>query len=409
MLNISKRIEFIKAEYADISQSLDERRIRLWCAAKAKSYNREYARGGVSVVYRATGISRSCIYAGLKEIDSDSSPIVINKVRKSGGGRKNLEFRQPTIREALDSLVEPTSKGDPESPLRWTCKSTPRLSQELKAQGHKIGKSKVHELLRNMNYNLQGNKKTIEGGKHPDRDLQFKHIYSQINTLQKQENPVISVDTKKKENIGNFKNNGREYRPKGTPTEVNVYDFIDKAKGKAAPYGIYDLLRNDGFVNVGISADTAEFAVNSIRFWWLTMGKESYPNAKELMITADCGGSNGYRVRLWKRELQNFATQTGLTIRVCHFPPGTSKWNKIEHCLFSFIAQNWRGKPLLTEATIVNLINATTTTKGLKVQARLDKNIYVKGKVVSKQEMKEIQLIQNKFHGEWNYSICPRV
>lgn len=406
MSNISQRIKFIKAEYADIAPMLDERRTRLWCASKARSYDREYNRGGVMVVHRATGVSRSCIYAGLKDLRVPAS-IEVSRVRQHGGGRKNIEVTQPGVREALDLLVEPTSKGDPESPLRWTCKSTPRLSAELQEQGYDIGKSKVHDILRDMDYNLQGNKKNIEGGKHPDRDAQFKHIYNQTKAMQQLGQPVISVDAKKKENIGNFKNNGREYRPKGKPTEVNVYDFIDKAKGKVAPYGIYDLLKNEGFVNVGISADTAEFAVNSIRLWWYTMGKTTYPAATELMITADCGGSNGYRVRLWKRELQKFATEAGLVITVCHFPPGTSKWNKIEHCLFSFIAQNWRGQPLLTEATVVNLISATTTTKGLAVKAQLDKNIYEKGKTVSAEEMKKIKLVQNHFHGEWNYSIKP--
>lgn len=357
-------------------------------------------------VHKATKISRTRIYAGLKDLDNQGL-LAVERVRKDGGGRKNLEITQSGIREALDRLVEPTSKGDPESPLRWTCQSVASLSAELKKQGYKISKSKVHDLLRDMDYNLQGNRKNIEGGKHPDRNNQFEYIYSQTKEMHKQGQPVISVDTKKKENIGNFKNNGREYRPKGSPREVNVYDFIDKAKGKVSPYGIYDLLKNDGFVNVGISSDTAEFAVHSIRSWWLTVGKQAYPDAKELMITADCGGSNGYRVRLWKRELQKFATEVGLIIKVCHFPPGTSKWNKIEHCLFSFIAQNWRGKPLLTEATVVNLIAATTTKTGLTVKAQLDKNIYEKGIVVSEEEMQKIHLITNDFHGEWNYSIKP--
>lgn len=405
ILTRTERIEFIKEEYQEIVHALDERRIRLWCAARARAYNREYQKGGVMVLYRATGVSRSCIYAGIAELSDATIPA--SRIRKKGGGRKAIEETQQGVRAALDNLVEPESKGDPESPLRWTCKSTPRLSTELRKQGYKIGKSKVHELLCDMRYSLQGNRKNIEGVKHPDRDAQFKHIYSQTKDMHKRHQPVISVDTKKKENIGNFKNNGREYRPVGTPKEVNVYDFIDKAKGKVAPYGIYDLLKNDGFVNVGVSADTAEFAVNSIRSWWYSMGKEAYPKAKEIMITADCGGSNGYRVRLWKHELQKLATEIGLTINVSHFPPGTSKWNKIEHCLFSFISQNWRGEPLLTEATVVKLIAATTTTKGLTVKAELDKNTYEKGRVVSDEEMSAIKLSTNEFHGEWNYSIKP--
>lgn len=404
----AQAIDLIREEYGEISPCLDERRTRMWCAARARSYDREHGHGGITAVYTATKVSRSCIYAGLEDIGKEQV-LEVKRVRRIGGGRKGISTTQPGIYKALDSLVEPFSKGDPETPLRWTCKSTPRLSAELKEQGYNIGKSKVHELLMEMRYSLQNNKKNIEGGKHPDRNAQFEHINNSVKLMHVNGMPVISVDTKKKENIGNFKNNGQEYRPTGNPKEVNVYDFIDKEKGKVSPYGIYDLLKNEGFVNVGISSDTAEFAVNSIRTWWQSMGMQAYPQAKELMITADCGGSNGYRVRLWKIALQKFATETGLILHVCHFPPGTSKWNKIEHRMFSFISQNWRGQPLLTAATVISLITATTTTNGLKIQAKIDTNTYAKGKKISKNEMREIRLTTNPFHGEWNYSISPQM
>ena len=304
--------------------------------------------------------------------------------------------------------MDPVTRGDPESPLLWTCKSTHNLANSLQSQGHKVSAQSVWRLLSFWDYSLQGNKKTKEGSSHPDRNSQFEHINEQVLDYQQRDQPTISVDTKKKENIGEFKNTGREYSKKGEPVKVKTHDFPDPKLGKAAPYGIYDMARNEGWVNVGISSDTAQFAVNSIRTWWNSMGKDSYPEAKELLITADCGGSNGYRTRLWKLELQKLADEIGLTISVCHFPPGTSKWNKIEHRLFCFISQNWRGRPLMTLQTVINLIGGTKTKKGLKVKAVLDENEYKKGIRVTDKEMKTINVIKDDFHGEWNYKIAPR-
>lgn len=399
-------ISIIKEEFDDILYSLDERRIRIWCASKARAYNRMYGRGGVTAVYRATNVSRPRIYYGLKEIECEDK-LEKDRVRKSGGGRKKLTEKQVTILKDLELLLEPSSRGDPESPLRWTCKSTYNLRDELIAQGYAVSQPKVGKLLSELGYSLQSNKKTKEGSSHPDRNAQFEYINETVKLFQKLGLPAISVDAKKKENVGNYANKGKEYSKKGEPEEVEVYDFINKELGKVAPYGIYDLFRNKGFVNVGISKDTAEFAVNSIKSWWYDMGEAEYHNIRELLITADCGGSNGYRVRLWKVELQRFANETGLTINVCHFPPGTSKWNKIEHKMFSFISKNWRGRPLISRETIVNLIGNTKTKTGLKIKVKLDENIYEKGRKVTDKELENVYIEKSSFHGEWNYKIKP--
>lgn len=407
MPNLPCEINDIREEYKDISFSLDERRIRLWCAAKARAFNRVYGRGGVMAVHKATNVSRPRIYYGLNEIQNEEELNCI-RIRKEGGGRKKLTNKQVNILRDLEKLVEPLSKGDPMSPLRWSCKSTYNLRDELIAQGYVISQPKVGKLLAELGYSLQSNRRTKEGSSHPDRNAQFEHINRRVNLFQTRGLPAISVDTKKKENIGNYANKGKEYSKKGQPEEVEVYDFINKELGKVAPYGIYDLFRNEGFVNVGISSDTAEFAVNSIRSWWYEMGKTKYLHAAEILITADCGGSNGYRVKLWKLELQKFANETGMMINVCHFPPGTSKWNKIEHKMFSFISKNWRGKPLITRETVVNLIGNTKTRNGLKIKVKLDETIYKKGREISQKEFKNVRIEKFNFHGEWNYKIKPQ-
>ncbi len=407
MTTIEKRLEAIEEEFNDIAYALDERRVRLWCAARAKAYDREYGRGGVMAVHKATGVSRPRIYGGLKEIESEQK-LEKGCVRRQGGGRKKITEKQPGILEDLENLVEPLSRGDPESPLRWTCKSTYQLRDELNAQGYTISQPQVGKLLIKLEYSLQAPSKTQEGGSHPDRDAQFNYINEQVKAFQAHGLPAISVDTKKKENIGNYANKGREYHKKGQPPQVKVYDFVDKKLGKVAPYGIYDMWRNEGFVNVGISHDTAEFAVNSIRTWWHEMGQSEYPSPIDLLLTADCGGSNGYRVRLWKIELQKLANELDMNIHVCHFPPGTSKWNKIEHKMFCYITKNWRGRPLSSRETVVNLIGNTTTTKGLKINAKLDENVYEKGRKVSDEELAAVNIEYANFHGDWNYTIKPR-
>ena len=330
-----------------------------------------------------------------------------DRIRKKGGGRKKNSEEDTSLMKDLKNLLELSSRGDPESPLQWTSKSTRHIAEVLNTERHRISHVTVSKELALLGYSLQSNRKTDEGGTHPDRDAQFQYIYTKTKQFQQNNHPVISVDTKKKENIGNFKNNGQEYHTKGTPTKVNVYDFIDKEKGKVSPYGIYDLDKNKGWVSVGISSDTATFAVNSIRSWWNQMGKEVYPHAKEIYINADGGGSNGYRVRLWKTELQELATELNITIHVSHFPPGTSKWNKIEHRMFSFISKNWRGRPLIDRATVVNLIGNTTTTTGLTIKAVLDEAVYEKGIKVSDEELGAVKLERDDFHQEWNYMIAP--
>ena len=364
--------------------------------------------GGITAVAKATGVSRRAINVGLREL-ADPSSSAGNRIRKEGGGRKRAVDKDLTLRSDLESLVEPVTRGDPESPLRWTCKSVRLLATELGRMGHWVSRELVSNLLCEMGYSLQANRKSHEGeSQHPDRNAQFEYINSRAQAFLAASQPVISVDTKKKELVGDFKNGGRELRPKGDPELVRVHDFKIKELGKAAPYGIYDIGQNVGWVSVGTDHDTAAFAVASIRDWWKSMGQPTYPGVRELLITADGGGSNGYRLRLWKFELQKLADECGLIITVCHLPPGTSKWNKIEHRLFSFISQNWRGKPLVSHEVIVNLIAATTTRTGLKVTARLDTNQYPKGIKVTDSQIAEINLRRHDFHGEWNYTIAPR-
>lgn len=382
---------------------MNERGRRLWAAAEARTAGR----GGFNALIRATGMSPRTLAKGLKELDS-GEVLEPGRVRRAGGGRKSAKALDPGLVTALETLVEPVTRGDPESPLRWTSKSTRVLSAELAKQGHQVSHTLVSQLLHEAGYSLQGNRKTREGKDHPDRDAQFGHINARVTEQLKKGAPAISVDTKKKELVGDFKNAGREWRPKGRPEEVRVHDFIDKEKGKAIPYGVYDMGRNAGWVSVGIDHDTASFAVNTIRLWWRRMGRRAYPRARSLLITADSGGSNGSRLRLWKWELQQFADQTGMTIHVCHLPPGTSKWNRIEHRLFSFISRNWRGRPLLTHATIVNLIGATKTQTGLTVRCELDQRAYAKNVKISDEQMRSINLVPDAFHGDWNYRIRPR-
>ena len=398
----------ITARYQELESILDERQRRLYAAAEAKVLGH----GGAKRVWIATGVARGSILAGLKELEQvrQEHPRPGNerqRIRRHGAGRKTLLEQDPTIRVALERLVEPMTVGDPETPLRWTCKSLMQLSRELQAQGYTISHMSVGTLLKEIGYGLQGNRKTLEGKSHPDRNAQFEFINEKADSALLAGQPVISVDTKKKELVGQFKNGGKEWRPEGDPEKVNVYDFVDKELGRANPYGVYDLANNNAWVSVGTDHDTASFAVSTIQRWWRYMGKEAYPEAKELMIMADGGGSNGSRVRLWKLELQRFADEESLTIRVSHFPPGTSKWNKIEHRLFSHISMNWRGRPLVSHEVIVNLIAATTTSKGLRVRAELDSNLYQKGIKVSDQEFSTISIERDDFHGEWNYVIIP--
>lgn len=361
--------------------------------------------GGVSLVSRICGLSRVTINKGISELGTASLPP--ERVRRQGGGRWLLTRHDPQLPELLEALVEPLSRGDPESPLRWTCKSTRTLAKELARRRHSVSHEKVAQMLREMDYSLQGNRKTEEGDDHPHRDAQFQHINREVRLALRRSQPVISVDTKKKELIGNYKNEGQQWRQQDTAERVRGHDFPDPSVPRAYPYGIYDLGRNRGFVNVGTDHDTAAFAVASIRGWWRAEGQRLYPVAGRLLITADGGGSNGYRLRLWKAELQKLANQTGLEIAVCHFPPGTSKWNKVEHRLFSFISSNWRGEPLRDYQTVVQLIASTTTAKGLEVTCRLDRRKYQVGRKVSRDEMKAVRLVPHSFHGEWNYSIHP--
>jgi len=367
----------------------------------------QLGRGGVSLVSRASGLSRVTITKGIRELGEDSIPT--NRIRREGAGRPSLVSVDPTLPEVLEALVEPLTRGDPESPLRWTCKSTRTLAWELGLQDHPISHEKVAQLLRSQNYSLQGNRKTEEGDDHPDRDVQFRHINNKVRRTMTKGNPVISVDTKKKELIGNFENQGRRWRKAKDAEQVNGHDFPHLSLPRAYPYGIYDLGLNRGFVNVGTDHDTAAFAVASVRGWWRHEGRQLYPQATELLITADSGGSNGYRIRLWKMELQKMADEIALPISVCHFPPGTSKWNKVEHRLFSFISSNWRGEPLRDYETIVRLIAKTRTVKGLAVVCRLDRRKYRIGRKVSDAEMATINLVSEKFHGEWNYALRPRI
>mgnify|MGYP001090506159 CR=1 FL=1 len=395
--------DVIRKKYRRIKGSLNERSRRLWAAAEAESLGH----GGATLVAAVTGISRSTIVRGLREIRSGPE-VEEGRVRQPGGGRKRATEVDPSLAVALEQLVDPVSRGDPESPLRWTCKSTRRLAEELSSQGHGGSDWLVRQLLYGLGYSLQGNRKTKEGTQHPDRDGQFRFINARVVSCLRRHQPAISVDTKKKELVGDFKNAGRQWRPRGKPEAVRVHDFLDPEKGKAIPYGVYDLGLNQGWVTVGMDHDTASFAVNTIRRWWKMMGAPAYPRATSLQIVADSSGSNGSRVRLWKWELQRLADETRLTIHVSHLPPGTSKWNKIEHRLFAFISQNWRGQPLLTHATIVKLIAHTRTSTGLKVRCVLDKRRYPKQVRVTDEQMATIRLTPARFHGDWNYSIRPR-
>ncbi|MGH8865458.1 MAG: ISAzo13 family transposase [Burkholderiales bacterium] len=408
--------EVVAAKYRALAGRLDEATLRLWAAAEARGLGR----GGVSTVAKAAGVSRTTVYAGLAEIEASSkarlgrgksssaAPVPAKRIRAPGGGRKRLLDLDESLLADLDALVEPSSRGDPMSALRWTCKSTTRLAQELARQGHRVSQRTVCDLLAQLNYSLQSVRKTREGAHHPDRDAQFQYIARMVADYQRQRQPVISVDTKKKELVGDFKNAGKEWQPAGRPEQVRVHDFIDTVLGKVAPYGVYDLTANVGWVSVGIDHDTAEFAVQSIRRWWLEMGQPLYRRAKRLLITADCGGSNGYRVRLWRVQLQRLADDIGLAVQVCHFPPGTSKWNKIEHRMFCHITNNWRGRPLLSRQVVVNLIGSVTTAQGLRVKAALDENAYDAGIKVSDAELDAIAIERDEFHGEWNYRIRPR-
>ena len=393
----------IKARYDILERYLNERQRRLYAAVEAKVLGH----GGIKRVWKATGVARCSILAGLKELKREAQEGEVVRVRRAGAGRKKVIEQDPGVREALDRLVRPVTRGDPESLLRWTCKSLTQLARALNAQGHAISHTSVGGLLKEMGYSLQGNRKTLEGTSHPDRNAQFEYINKKAEAALIAGQPVISVDTKKKEMVGQYKNAGKEWRPEGEPEKVKVYDFVDEKLGRANPYGVYDLANNIGWVSVGTDHDTASFAVSTIRQWWSAMGKATYPEAKELMIMADGGGSNGSRVRLWKLELQRLADELKLTIRVSHFPPGTSKWNKIEHRLFSHISMNWRGQPLVSHEVIVNLIAATTTNKGLKVYAGLDSNLYQTGIKVTDREFSAINLVRDDFHGEWNYAINP--
>jgi transposase len=396
----------MRRKYQLLAPEMDERRRRQWAAAEA----RELGWGGVSLLARATGLSRPTINAGMRELDQPAGQRLLDatRVRRPGGGRKRLADADADLLAALETLIDPVTRGDPESPLRWTCKSTRRLAEELTRQQHRIGPRTVAALLKEAGYSLQANRKTREGSSHPDRNAQFEHINAQVITFHKQRQPVVSVDTKKKELVGDFKNGGREWRPQGTPEEVRVHDFIDKQLGKAIPYGVYDLASNEGWVSVGITHDTARFAVASIRRWWTEMGAARFPRARKLLITADGGGSNSSRNRLWKVALQELADELELPLHVRHFPPGTSKWNKIEHRMFSFITQNWRGKPLVSHQAIVNLIASTTTRAGLSVKAALDTNHYETKIKITDEELARLKLKRHEFHGDWNYTLSPR-
>ncbi len=397
-----KEIKALMQKFRAIWPHLDERARRITAAGEAIALGR----GGISMVQRACGLSRPAIANGIREI-KEGRILPPGRVRNTGGGRKPTEVNDPKIIEALERLIDPGTRGDPESPLKWVTKSTRAIAAELTKKKHRVSHTKVAQILHKQNYSLQGNRKTEEGADHEDRDAQFRHINTSVKKALALEQPVISVDTKKKEILGNYKNSGQEWRPAKTPRLVKGHDFPGPDVPRAYPYGIYDIGRNTGFVNVGTDHDTAAFAVASIRGWWKHEGRKLYRNATTLLIAADSGGSNGARLRMWKLELQKLANETGLTISVCHFPPGTSKWNKIEHRLFSFISTNWKGRPLQDYETVVQLIAHTTTAKGLKVVCRLDRRKYPIGRKVTVEEMKSIHLQPNKFHGEWNYKITP--
>jgi transposase len=394
--------EHLREKYSALSAGMGEAMRRRWAAVEARALGH----GGLARVSEATGLSRPTIRRGLRELD-EGAPLCATRQRAAGGGRPRREAEDPKLLRDLDGLVDPVTRGDPSSPLRWTCKSTNRLAEELRARGHTVSHQTVGRLLHELHYSLQADRKTREGADHPDRDAQFHYIARNVRQFQRRGQPAISVDTKKKELVGPFKNAGREWQPRGEPEKVNVYDFPNLADGKAVPYGVYDLAQNEGWVSVGTDHDTPAFAVAAIRQWWMRMGQAAYPTATELLITADSGGSNSVRARLWKVELQRLADQTGLHITVCHFPPGTSKWNKIEHRMFCHITTNWRGRPLVSYQVVISLIAHTTTTNGLKVRARLDRRSYPTGIKVTNDEFVAVRLTRSKFHGDWNYTIAP--
>src|SRR5215468_974201 len=404
-------IATIRNKYQALSPVMDEHVRRRWAACEARAIGW----GGITAVAEATGLSRPTIRAGLAEVQGsapraeEDEPPTAHRIRRGGGGRRRVIERDRTLLQALQSLLEASTCGDPQSPLLWTSKSTRHLADALVQQGHHVSHHTVARLREELNYSLQAHRKTKEGSTHRDRDAQFEHMNQQVRAFQQRGQPVVSVETKKKELIGDFKNAGREWQPRGHPVEVRMKDFVDKQLGKGIPYGVYDLTANTGWVSVGIDHDTAQFASESLRRWWQHMGSRVYPKAKELLVTADAGGSNGYRIRLWKVALQELADAIGLRISVCHFPPGTSKWNKIEHRMFCHITENWRGKPLVSRAVIVNLIGNTKTRTGLTINAELDENAYPTGIKVSDAELAAVRLKRAKFHGDWNYTILPRV
>jgi len=408
LMDTSAIVASVRQKFDLLRPLMTERMRRQWAASEALAL----PRGGMALVAQATGLSRTTIWAGVRELQNPSpSPGCMGDPRRSrreGGGRHLIELNDPRLLEDLERLVDPTTRGDPMSPLRWTCKSTRKLSDELQRQGHDVSHQTVALLLHAAGYSLQSNRKTREGGSHPDRNAQFEFINARVLAFQKRKQPVISVDTKKKEQIGDFKNNGEEWQPEGQPEEVRAKDFLDKRLGKVIPYGLYDQTLNKGWVSVGIDHDTAEFATETIRRWWKEMGRPTYRAAKELLITADGGGSNGTRNRLWKVCLQHLADETGLQIGVCHFPPGTSKWNKIEHRMFCHITQNWRGRPLTSRAVVVNLIGSTRTSTGLEIHSELDENEYPTGMKVTDEQLGGVRMKKNRFHGEWNYTILPK-
>jgi hypothetical protein len=401
-------VECLRRKFGLLLPLMNERMRRNWAAAEAI----EIGWGGVSAVVSATGLSHNTIDLGIRELQGGVSPdprkVPRGRVRRAGGGRKSVTQHDASLLADLESLVDPATRGDPQSPLRWTCKSTRELAEELKGQGHGVGYRTVAVLLRRLNYSLQSNRKTREGASHPDRNAQFEYINAQVCRFQRRGQPVVSVDTKKKELVGDFRNGGREYRPEGSPEEVRTHDFMDKELGKAIPYGVYDMTANEGWVSVGVDHDTAYFATESLRRWWSNMGSKVYPNAEELLVTADGGGSNGSRLRLWKVAIQDLADAIGMRIKVCHFPPGTSKWNKIEHRMFCHITQNWRGRPLRSLGVIVNLIGHTRTETGLKIEAELDSGPYGIGIKVSDELLAAVRVRKDDFHGEWNYTISPK-
>jgi hypothetical protein len=404
-MDTDSHCDIVRTKHKQLSAFLNERSRRLWAATEAQALGR----GGQRIVHEATGISINTIRRGIKDLALEKDEQVAEtRVRKTGGGRKPKDKKDLTLRKDINDLVEESTRGDPESPLLWCSKSLRKIAEAININEHRASHTHIGKILEKEGYSLQANRKVNEGSGNPDRDAQFNFISNKTKDFQRRNQPVISVDTKKKELIGEFKNNGKEYCPKGKPIPVNVYDFINLAKGKAAPYGIYDISKNNGFVSVGISADTAEFAVNSIRSWWKEMGEALYENATEIYINADGGGSNGSRVKLWKIELQKFANEINKTIHISHFPPGTSKWNKIEHKMFCFISKNWRGKPLIDQMTIVQLIANTTTTTGLTIKAKIDETIYEKGIKITDEQLDKLHIVKEQFHGEWNYQIAPQ-